>query len=177
MDAARRSSGTSLSRMQVVEARSEVWSQNGMKTAMGTQPGARQSIHSSGHGGGLARPLFDRGTSMMTFDDAHETSVLVTDRRTAERRKAGGGVMTATKTDDGAVAAPVTERREKVERRRQIDPTTCERDYSQDEVEFMNAMNDYKRRSGRQFPTWSEVLEVLRAMGYRRVEEPVEVQF
>ncbi len=114
---------------------------------------------------------------MMTFDDAHETSVLVTDRRTAERRKAGGGVMTATKTDDSDVAAPVRERREKVERRRQIDPTTCERDYSQDEVEFMNAMNDYKRRSGRQFPTWSEVLEVLRAMGYRRVEEPVEVQF
>ena len=113
---------------------------------------------------------------MMTFDDAHETSVLVTDRRTAERRKAGGGVMTAMKANDGDVATPVRERREKVERRRQIDPTTCERDYSQDEVEFMNAMNDYKRRSGRQFPTWSEVLEVLRAMGYRRVEEPVELE-
>jgi hypothetical protein len=113
---------------------------------------------------------------MMTFDDAHETSVLVTDRRTAERRKPGGGVMTATKANEGDVAAPVRERREKVERRRQIDPTTCERDYSQDEVEFMNAMNDYKRRSGRQFPTWSEVLEVLRAMGYRKVEEPVELQ-
>lgn len=113
---------------------------------------------------------------MMTFDDAHDASVLVTDRRTSERRKPGGSVMTATKTDDVNVSAAVPERREKVERRRQIDPTTCERDYSQDEVEFMNAMNDYKRRSGRQFPTWSEVLEVLRAMGYRRVEEPVELE-
>ena len=118
---------------------------------------------------------------MMTFDDAHFTSQLVTDRRTGERRKAGGGVLTATKADNDNtdVSAPtgvVRERREKVERRRQIDPTTCERDYSQDEVEFMNAMNDYKRRSGRQFPTWSEVLEVLRAMGYRKVEEPVELQ-
>lgn len=67
--------------------------------------------------------------------------------------------------------------RRKVERRRQIDPTTCERDYSADEVDFMRAMDEYKRRSGRQFPTWSEVLEVLRAMGYRKVEEPTELTF
>jgi hypothetical protein len=56
----------------------------------------------------------------------------------------------------------------KVARRRQIDPTTCERDYSADEIEFMRAMDEYKRKSGRQFPTWSEVLEVVRSMGYRR---------
>ena len=56
--------------------------------------------------------------------------------------------------------------RRKVERRRQIDPTTCERDYSLQEVEFMKAMDDYKRRSGRPFPTWSEVLEVVRSLGY-----------
>ncbi|QDT54525.1 hypothetical protein Pan44_25580 [Caulifigura coniformis] len=62
--------------------------------------------------------------------------------------------------------------RRKVERRRQIDPTTCERDYQPDEVEFMRAMDDYKRRSGRPFPTWSEVLEVVRDLGYRKVAEP-----
>jgi len=62
--------------------------------------------------------------------------------------------------------------RRKVERRRMIDPTTCERDYREDEVEFMRAMDDYKRRSGRQFPTWSEVLEVLRDLGYRKIAEP-----
>jgi hypothetical protein len=58
------------------------------------------------------------------------------------------------------------ERREKVNRRRQIDPTTCERDYTPAEVEFMNAMNEYKRRSGRMFPTCSEILEVVQALGY-----------
>jgi hypothetical protein len=63
----------------------------------------------------------------------------------------------------------------KVERRRQIDPTTCERDYSEPEVDFMKAMDDYKRRSGRQFPTWSEVLEVLHSMGYRKVAEPTDI--
>ena len=64
--------------------------------------------------------------------------------------------------------------RRKVERRRQIDPTTCERDYRPDEVEFMKAMDDYKRRSGRQFPTWSEVLEVIRDIGYRKVAQPTQ---
>ena len=68
-----------------------------------------------------------------------------------------------------AVERRVCERRAKVSRRRQIDPTTCERDYSPDEIEFMSAMDDYKRRSGRMFPTCSEVLEVIKSLGY--VEE------
>jgi hypothetical protein len=55
-------------------------------------------------------------------------------------------------------------------RRRFVDPTTCEREYSDAEMEFMMAMNDYKHRSGRMFPTWSEVLEVLRALGYEKIE-------
>ena len=59
-----------------------------------------------------------------------------------------------------------TGERRKVERRKLIDPTTCERDYSMDEVEFMRAMDEYKRKNGRMFPTWSEVLEVVRSLGY-----------
>jgi hypothetical protein len=58
------------------------------------------------------------------------------------------------------------------ERRRLIDPTTCERDYSEEEIAFMRAMDQYKRDNRRPFPTWSEVLEVLRALGYRKVAEP-----
>lgn len=77
------------------------------------------------------------------------------DRRRAERRE-----------EELAAAEPQLERRKKVARRRQIDPTTCERDYSDQEVEFMNALDDYKRKSGRMFPTCSEVLEVIRDLGY-----------
>ena len=55
-------------------------------------------------------------------------------------------------------------------RRRYIDPTTCDRDYSLAEREFMQAMHDYKQSSGRMFPTWSEVLEVLHALGYEKPE-------
>jgi hypothetical protein len=56
------------------------------------------------------------------------------------------------------------------ERRRQVDPTTCEKDYSDEEIIFMKAMDQYKRANRRPFPTWSEVLEVLRALGYRKTE-------
>lgn len=55
-------------------------------------------------------------------------------------------------------------------RRRQIDPTTCERDYSREEIEFMRAMDNYKRTSGRMFPTCSEILEVVRSLGYVKVQ-------
>lgn len=60
-------------------------------------------------------------------------------------------------------------------RRRFVDPTTCEREYSEAEMEFMMAMNDYKRKSGRMFPTWSEVLEVLQGLGYEKVEPAVAI--
>ena len=56
-------------------------------------------------------------------------------------------------------------------RRRFVDPTTCERDYSMAEMEFMQAMHDYKQSSGRMFPTWSEVLEVIKALGYEKGHE------
>ena len=58
--------------------------------------------------------------------------------------------------------------RRKVQRRHQIDPTTCERDYTDVEVEFMHAMDEYKRANGRMFPTCSEILEVLRDLGYEK---------
>src|SRR4051794_28989087 len=54
-------------------------------------------------------------------------------------------------------------------RRRFVDPTTCEREYSLAELEFMQAMQEYKLRSGRMFPTWSEVLEVLCSLGYEKL--------
>ena len=82
------------------------------------------------------------------------------DRRTDDRRQ---------KADPVASDRRKGERRN-VQRRRQIDPTTCERDYSNDEIEFMRAMDEYKRASGRMFPTCSEILEVIRSLGYVRPE-------
>ncbi len=96
---------------------------------------------------------------------------LRTDRRLRNRRLMGDRRVTE-EADFASLERRTSSRRQKVERRRQIDPTTCERDYQPEEIEFMRAMDDYKRRSGRQFPTWSEVLEVIRDLGYRKVAEP-----
>lgn len=62
--------------------------------------------------------------------------------------------------------------RRKTKRRRQIDPTTCEREYNDNEIEFMHALDEYKRASGRMFPTCSEILEVFSSLGYRKITEP-----
>jgi len=94
-----------------------------------------------------------------------ELNAVVEERRSARRTP---NERRQTDSEFTAEERRVGSRRVKVERRRQIDPTTCERDYSADEIEFMKAMDDYKRRSGRMFPTWSEVLEVVRGLGYHR---------
>ena len=54
--------------------------------------------------------------------------------------------------------------------RRNGDPCTGERDYSDEEIEFMTSLDDYKRRTGRIFPTASEVLGVVKAIGFERTE-------
>jgi hypothetical protein len=107
-------------------------------------------------------------------------SELTVDRRRNNRRGSGdrrqsSATAAGSSTSFTGTEQRKTERRAKVERRRQIDPTTCERDYSEEQVEFMKAMDLYKRRSGRQFPTWSEVLEVLQNLGYRKVAPPTEI--
>jgi len=43
---------------------------------------------------------------------------------------------------------------------------------SQDDVEFGLTIDRYKRENNRPFPTWSEVLAIVRALGYRKVAEP-----
>jgi hypothetical protein len=93
-------------------------------------------------------------------------------RQTSEIVAKGARAVAASEESPSKTVAPVVpiERRAKVQRRRQIDPTTCERDYTSDEIEFMHALDAYKRSSGRMFPTCSEILEVVRSLGYIRAE-------
>ena len=84
-----------------------------------------------------------------------------------DRRRGGRRIVEASELQVRAVIAE-EKKRNKIQRRRQIDPTTCERDYSGDEVELMQAMDAYKRKNGRMFPTCSEILEVIRDLGYVR---------
>ncbi len=61
------------------------------------------------------------------------------------------------------------ERRAKKERRRRIDPTTFEKQYTDDELEFMNAMQRFKVQTGKSFPSHGEVLRVAFSLGYRKL--------
>lgn len=117
-------------------------------------PGRIQRVH-------FRRPFCE--SSIVTETTANTAaagdSIVTMDRRQADRRSA---------------TAPVSgdqPPRRKKQRRRQIDPTTCERDYSGHEIEFMQAMDAYKRAAGRMFPTCSEILEVIRSLGYVRLNE------
>jgi hypothetical protein len=94
-----------------------------------------------------------------------ESDVQIDRRNSSDRRKGED----RRKEDMPVAEDRRTGDRRKVQRRRQIDPTTCERDYSQEEIEFMQAMDAYKRASGRMFPTCSEILEVVRNLGYIKV--------
>jgi hypothetical protein len=38
------------------------------------------------------------------------------------------------------------------------------------------AINEYKQKNTRPFPTWTEVLEVIKALGYRKVAEPQSLE-
>jgi hypothetical protein len=67
-----------------------------------------------------------------------------------------------------AQASRASQARKQSGRRRFVDPATCDRDYAASELEFMQAMQAYKQSSGRTFPTWSEVLEVLHDLGYEK---------
>jgi len=61
------------------------------------------------------------------------------------------------------------ERPPRKERRRRIDPTTFEKQYTDDEMEFMNAMQRFKERTGKSFPSYGEVIKVAMTLGYRKV--------
>jgi hypothetical protein len=44
-----------------------------------------------------------------------------------------------------------------------------------EQFEFVQAINEYKQVNRRPFPTWTEVLDVLLAIGYRKVATPRDI--
>ena len=37
-----------------------------------------------------------------------------------------------------------------------------------DVFEFISAIDEYKRKQGRPFPTWTEILGIVKRLGYRK---------
>ena len=62
------------------------------------------------------------------------------------------------------------ERRRGPGRRRSDDRRSAEEgEMSDEQFEFIMAIDTYKRLNGRPFPTWTEILEVVKQLGYRKV--------
>lgn len=91
------------------------------------------------------------------------------DRRRKDRRDGEKAEVEQSKQTSDVGESKKTARKQ--QRRRQIDPTTCEREYTDQEIQFMHALDSYKRSAGRMFPTCSEILEVIRALGYVQLSE------
>jgi hypothetical protein len=78
------------------------------------------------------------------------------DRRRGERRRADEPVEVERRHGE--------ERRVARPRRRGMN----QYDLDEAELEFIAAISRFKERSGRAFPTWSEVLGILRDLGYEK---------
>lgn len=100
------------------------------------------------------------------FDfDAYPQDTFFHERRTGRERR----FKNANTPKPAPVPGAPERRAVKKERRRRIDPTTFEKQYTDDEIEFMNAMQRFKDQSGKAFPTYGEVLNVAFSLGYRKL--------
>lgn len=67
------------------------------------------------------------------------------------------------------------ERRRGPGRRRPSSRRSAEEgELTDEQFEFVMALDEYKRANNRPFPSWTEVLEVIKYLGYRKVAEVAE---
>ncbi len=99
------------------------------------------------------------------------------DRRGAERRK--GQRRTGKSETTAADKRKSTDRRTSPGRRkadhdisehRKVERRINEYPMSDEELEFIKAVNDYKQRYNKPFPTWSEILHILKGIGYEKAK-------
>lgn len=91
------------------------------------------------------------------------------DRRTIAERRSGVQIPDR---------RGVVDRRSGMERRRgpgrrrcEVRRTAEEGEISGELLEFIMAIDEYKRVNERPFPSWSEVFEIIHYLGYRKVAE------
>jgi len=51
-----------------------------------------------------------------------------------------------------------------------------EGEMTDEQFQFIQAVEEYKRVNGKPFPTWTEILDVVHALGYRKVEESRDIR-
>jgi hypothetical protein len=95
------------------------------------------------------------------------------ERRTRTDRRAGADRRAGVDRRSGADRRAAVDRRTGTGRRtsdisehRAVERRINEYPMTDDELEFIRAIADYKERYSKPFPTWSEILHILRSLGY-----------
>ena len=63
-----------------------------------------------------------------------------------------------------------TRRNSEISEHRKVERRINEYPMTDAELEFIQAINDYKQRYSKPFPTWSEILHILVELGYQKTE-------
>ena len=62
-------------------------------------------------------------------------------------------------------------------RRRPDDRRAAEEgEMTEEQFEFLMAVDEYKRVNKRPFPSWTEVLDIIQALGYRKVADRSDIR-
>jgi hypothetical protein len=117
--------------------------------------------------------------------EPNETALPSTPPAQGEAAAQGGAAAPYAGLDrrDGDRRQSVVDRRSGLDRRRgpgrrrSEDRRAAEEGEMTDEQwEFILAINEYKRVNRRPFPTWTEVLDVVKALGYRKLAERQDIR-
>jgi hypothetical protein len=96
-----------------------------------------------------------------------------------ERRRAGRRESDGAESPEGIAVVDRRsglDRRRGPGRRRSEDRRTAEEgEMNDDQLEFIMAINEYKKVNRRPFPTWTEILDVAKALGYRKVAKKADI--
>ncbi|MBN2021118.1 MAG: hypothetical protein JW749_12945 [Sedimentisphaerales bacterium] len=117
-------------------------------------------------------------TDNQQFDDSakpdQQSSQQFKERRSGVERRKGTGQWNGVERRQNVVDRRLgLDRQRGPGRRRGDDRKAAEEGCMSDEqFEFLMAIDEYKKQNARPFPSWTEVLEVIKALGYRKVAEP-----
>jgi hypothetical protein len=95
------------------------------------------------------------------------------DRRLIEKMKkglegAGDEAADAARDEDAGTGTGLERRRGPGRRRTDFMKAAEEGEMTQEQFLFIAAVEAFKRTNGKMFPTWTDVLEVVRLLGYRK---------
>jgi hypothetical protein len=110
----------------------------------------------------------------MNVDESYQSH---TDNCFSEKRKESANRRSKDRRSEAVDRRLGLDRRRGPGKRRSDDRKAAEEGQMTDEqFEFIMTVDQYKKLNNRPFPTWTEVLEIIKALGYRKVAEPCSLQ-